>query len=206
MSDFDLYVRTPAAVSGPVPLRAEPGNPPAIIVGAPLCEMGPAALRFVAARALRLTATHLDTLLALPVEEAGALLVGIIRQSVPDYRHAEVRDALVDIEAARLERLIPRKLKPQVLPFAVESAGTFDLAALYGAVRDGANATGLLAAADLPAALQVVLALSGSNTSPAAAKSGLTVAAILANPEALALLRFALSDSYDNLSRALEDG
>jgi cellulose synthase operon protein C len=206
VGDFDLYVRTPAAVSGPIPLRAEPGNPPAIIVGAPLCEQGPAALRFVAARALRLTATHLDTLLALPVEEAGALLVAIIRQSVPDYRHAEVRDALVDVEAARLERLIPRKVKPQVLPFAVESAGTFDLAALYGAVRDGANATGLLAAADLPAALRVVLALSGSVTSPAAAESGLTLPAILASPEALTLLRFALSDRYDDLARALEDG
>ena len=204
IGDFELYVKTPAAVAGPIPLRAEPGNPPAIIIGAPLAELGPAALRFAAGRALRLTATHLDTLLALPMEEAGALLVGIIRQFVPDYRHAEVRDTLVEAEAARADRLIPRKLKQQVLPFAVESAGPFDLAALYAAVRDGANAAGLLAAADLPVALSVVLALSGSVTAPSASEPGLTLAAIAASPAALALLRFGLSDNYDDLARALE--
>ncbi len=35
VGDFDLYVKTPAASAGPIPLRAEPGNPPAIIIGAP---------------------------------------------------------------------------------------------------------------------------------------------------------------------------
>ena len=206
IGDFDLYVRTSAAAAGPVPLRAEPGNPPAIVIGASLAELGPAALRFAAARTLRLTATHLDTLLAIPTEEAGALLVGIIRNFVPDYRHAEVRDTLVVAEAARVDRLIPRKLKQQVLPFAIESAGPFDLAALYAAVRDGANAAGLLASADLPAALSVVLALSGSVTAKSASASepGLTLAAIAASPEALTLLRFAVSDDYDDLARALE--
>jgi hypothetical protein len=134
------------------------------------------------------------------------LLVGIIRNFVPDYRHAEVRDTLVVAEAARVDRLISRKLKQQVLPFAIESAGPFDLAALYAAVRDGANAAGLLASADLPAALSVVLALSGSVTAESASASepGLTLAAIAASPEALTLLRFAVSDDYDDLARALE--
>ena len=102
--------------------------------------------------------------------------------------------------------MISRKLKQQVLPFAIESAGPFDLAALYAAVRDGANAAGLLASADLPAALSVVLALSGSVTSKSASESepGLTLAAIAASPEALTLLRFAVSDDYDDLARALE--
>jgi hypothetical protein len=206
IGDFDLYVRTPAAAAGPIPLRAEPGSPPAIVIGAPLAELGPAALRFAAARTLRLTATHLDTLLAIPMEKAGALLVGIIRNFVPDYRHAEVRDTLVEAEAVRVDRLIPRKLKQQVLPFAIESAGPFDLAALYAAVRDGANAAGLLASADLPAALSVVLALSGSVTAKSASASepGVTLAAIAASPEALTLLRFAVSDDYDDLARALE--
>jgi hypothetical protein len=205
VGDFELYVRAPAAVSGPISLRAEPGNPPAVIVGAPLIELGPAAVRFAAARTLRLTATHLDMLLALPLEEAGALLVGIIRQFVPDYRHAEVRDVLVGVEAARADRMLPRKLKQQVLPFAIESAGPFDLAALYIAVRDGANAAGLLATADLPAALSVILALSGSVTTSSASEPGaLTSAAIAASPEAMTLVLFALSDDYDDLARALE--
>ena len=194
--DFDLYVKEESAPVEPSLLRAEPGSPPAIIIGARLERLGPAALRFAAARALRLTSTNLDAILAGSAEEAGALLVGIIRQFVPDYEHSEVREDLIGPEMARAERAIPRKLKPQVMPFAVESAGAFDLAALYAATRDTANAVGLLAAGDLPAALSAILALGG--------ESRLTLEALGVNPEAMALLQFAVSDEFDDLARALE--
>jgi hypothetical protein len=122
--EFDLFIRTATPpASGPIALRAEPGSPAAIIVGAPIVALGTAAVRFAAARALRLTATNLDAILAVPPEEAAALLVGIIRQFVPDFLHPAVRDALVDAEAARAARLIPRKIKPAAAPFAIESAG-----------------------------------------------------------------------------------
>jgi hypothetical protein len=197
--EFDLFIRTATPpASGPIALRAEPGSPAAIIVGAPIVALGTAAVRFAAARALRLTATNLDAILAVPPEEAAALLVGIIRQFVPDFLHPAVRDALVDAEAARAARLIPRKIKPAAAPFAIESAGPFDVAALHAAVRDGANATGLLAAADLPAALSVILAVSGMHD------QALTLSPIVANPEARALLRFAVSDAYDDLAAAME--
>ena len=159
----------PPPASGPVALRAEPGSPAAVIIGAPIVALGPAAVRFAAARTLRLAATNLDAILAVPPEEAAALLVGIIRQFVPDFLHPAVRDALVDSEAARAARLIPRKIKPAAAPFAIESAGPFDVAALHAAVRDGANATGLLASADLPAALSVILAVSGMHDQRAGA-------------------------------------
>jgi hypothetical protein len=198
--DFELYVRQVGAAAGPVPLRVEPGSPAAVIVGAPLVGMGPGALRFAAARTLRLAATNLDALLAVPPEEAAALLVAIIRQFVPDFLHPGVRDALVEPEAARAARLIPRKIKPAVSAFAIESAGPFDVGALHAAVRDGANAAGLLASADLPAALSVVLAASGTRNPT------LTLSPIAAHPEALALLRFAVSDAYDDLAAAMEGG
>jgi hypothetical protein len=182
----------------------EPGSPPAVIVGAPIEDLGPAALRFAAARTLRLVATHLDAILAESAQEAGALLVGVIRQFVPDYEHPEVPEALVGPEAARAERAIPRKLKPALMPFAVESAGVFDLAALFTAARDTADAVGLLAAADLPAALSVILEMGGTSVAPPPAWKGLTLAAIGANPEAMALLRFAVSDEHDELARELE--
>ncbi len=205
VGDFDLYVKTLAVSAGPIPLRAEPGNPPVIIIGAPIEELGPAAMRFAAARTLRLTSTNLDAILAVSPEEAGALLVGIIRQFVPDYEHAEVRENLIAPEMARAERAIPRKLRPQVMPFAVESAGAFDLGALYAATRDGANAVGLLGAGDLPAALSVILELSGTILSaPEAGGPGLTLEAIGGNPEAMALLQFAVSDEFDELARELE--
>jgi tetratricopeptide (TPR) repeat protein len=196
--DFDLFVKTPAAAAGPVALRAEPGSPAAIIIGAPIVALGAGAIRFAAARTLRLVATQLDAILAVPPEEAGAMLVGIIRQFVPEFLHPGVRDALVDADSARAARLIPRKVKPAAAPFAIESAGTFDIAALHAAVRDGANAAGLLASADLPAALSVILAASGMRAQP------LTLSPIVAHPEALALLRFAVSDAYDELAAAME--
>ena len=207
VGDFDLYVMTTSPSQGPIPLRAEPGSPPAIIIGAPIEELGPGALRFAAARALRLASTNLDTILAGSPEEAGALLVGIIRQFVPDYEHKEVRESLVELEMARAERAIPRKLKPQVMPFAVESAGPFDLVALHEATRDAANAVGLLAAGDLPAALSVILGISGTGLAArgaAAGSSGLMLEALGANPEAMALLQFAVSDEFDELARELE--
>ncbi len=205
VGDFELYVKTVSAAAGPVPLRAEPGNPPVIIIGAPIEALGPGALRFAAARALRLAATNLDAILAGSPEEAGALLIGIIRQFVPDYEHEGVRDSLIDFQMARAERAIPRKLKPQVMPFAVESAGAFDLRALYDATRDAANTVGLLAAGDLPAALAVILQISGTGPpGRGAGPAALTPEAIGANPEAMALLQFAVSDELDELARELE--
>ena len=98
--------------------------------------------------------------------------------------------------------MLPRKLRAQLMAFAVESAGPFEIDALVAAVRDGANAAGLLAAGDLPAALSVLLAARGA-ANPSAPPS---LAAIVADPEARALLRFAISDDYDELARAIESG
>lgn len=201
--DFDLYIKAPAGRAAPVPVRVEPGSPAAVIIGAPIVDFGPAALRFAAARTLRLVATNLDLLLAVPPEEGAALVVGIIRQFVPDYQHPDVRDVLVEPEAARAARLMPRRLRSQVMPFAIESAGRFDPAALHAAVRDGANAVGLLACGDLPAALTVVLATAGLRAS-ATSDASLALSPIVAHPEALALLRFAVSDDYDDLALAME--
>ena len=126
------------------------------------------------------------------------MLVGIIRQFVPEFIHPAVRDALVDMEAARAARAIPRKIRPTLANFAIESAGPFDVGALHAAVRDGANAAGLLASADLPAALAVILATAGIRDQP------LALSPIAAHPEALAMLRFAVSDAYDELAAAME--
>src|SRR6185312_14345772 len=64
VGDFDLYVKALPAAAGPIPLRVEPGNPPVLIIGGPLDELGPAAMRFAAAHALALAASHLDALVA----------------------------------------------------------------------------------------------------------------------------------------------
>jgi hypothetical protein len=92
---------------------------------------------------------------------------------------------------------LPRKLRSEALPFAVESAGAFDLAGVHAAVRDGVNSAALLVAGDLAAAVAVVLAAAGRP---------LSVDGVTGSPEALALLRFALSDDYDEMAHAMEEG
>jgi hypothetical protein len=196
--DVEVYVRPPsprAAGLESASVRVEPGDRAAVILGAELPALGGHALRFAAARALRLVATHLDLVLASPPADAAALLGGVVRQFVPDFQHPDIRDEMLAIEAERVAKLMPRKLKAEVMPFAVESAGAFDVAAVHAAVRDGANGVGLLACGDLPAALAALLAGSGRTLAPAD---------LAAHAEALALLRFALSDDYDDLSQAME--
>jgi hypothetical protein len=106
-----------------------------------------------------------------------------------------VRDERLDVESERVGKLLSRKVKQEVMAFAIESAGTFDLEALHAAVRDGANAFGLLACGDLPASLAVLLAGSGRTLTPDD---------VARDAETLALLRFALSDDYDELAGAME--
>jgi tetratricopeptide (TPR) repeat protein len=197
VADVDVFVRaaTPAGIVSAGGVRVEPGERAAIILGAELPTLGGHALRFAAARALRLVATHLDLVLAGSPADAGALLAGLIRQFVPDFAHPGVRDELVAVEAERISKLLPRKLKTELMPFAVESAGAFDLEALHAAVRDGANAVGLLASGDLPASLAALLAGSGATLEPAD---------LVRHAEALALVRFALSDDYDELAQSME--
>jgi hypothetical protein len=196
--DVDVFVRPgPQTMGAPdgSSIRVEPGVRPGVILAAELPALGGAALRFAAARALRLCATHLDLVLAGAPADAGALLGGIIRQFVPEFRHSDVRDALLEVESARVAKILPRKLRTDVMPFAVESAGEFDVAAVHAAVRDGANAVGLLACGDLPAALAALFAGSGRTLAPAE---------LAGHAEALALVRFALSDDYDELAAAME--
>jgi thioredoxin-like negative regulator of GroEL len=196
--DVDVFVRPgPQTVGAPdgSSIRVEPGVRPGVILAAELPALGGAALRFAAARALRLCATHLDLVLAGSPADAGALLGGVIRQFVPEFRHPGLRDALLEMESARVAKVLPRKLRTDVMPFAVESAGEFDVAAVHAAVRDGANAVGLLACADLPAALAALFAGSGRTLAPAD---------LAGHAEALALVRFALSDDYDELAAAME--
>ena len=112
---------------------------------------------------LRLTSTNLDAILAVPPEEAGALLVGIIRQFVPDYQPR--RGARQPGGARGGPRRAGDPPQAQAAADAVrgrERRGRSTCRRSITAVRDGANAVGLLAAANLPAALSVILEIAGT--------------------------------------------
>ncbi|HET6147344.1 MAG TPA: tetratricopeptide repeat protein [Polyangia bacterium] len=197
LKEIDVYVKPARVAAEPAWLAVEPGDPPALVLGASILALGAAGVRFAGGRAVRLASTHLDIVLRGTLPQTGALIGGVVRQFVTDYRHPEVPPDVMDVGVATASRALSRRLRQEVMPFAIESAGPLDLAALHAAARDGANQVGLLASGSLPSSLAVILATAGRS---------LTLAHVADSPEALALLDFALSDGYDELSRELEAG
>jgi tetratricopeptide (TPR) repeat protein len=195
LKDLEVYVKPARVAAEPAWLAVEPGEPPALVLGAAILALGAPGIRFAAGRAVRLASTHLDLVQRGTPSQTGALIGGVVRQFVTDYRHPDVAADVMSAGAASVARVLSRRLRQEVMPFAIESAGELDLDALHEAVRDGANHVGLLASGSLPASLAVVLAVAGRT---------LTLAHVAHNPEALALLDFALSDGYDELARELE--
>ena len=192
---YELYV-TPTRASSPLPpLVALPGKPPAIVVGAALLQGGPAAIRFVAGRTLRLTSSSLDLALAGSEADLAAWLTGVIRQFVPTYQRADVTPDQAAAATARMSRQIPKKARPELLPFALESSGELNVAALAAGIREAADRVGLLASGSLAASLGVIFAAAGEPVS---------VEALRDFAEARALLEFALSDEHDDLAQLLE--
>jgi len=190
---YDLYV-TPSRV--PPPLVALPGKPAAIVVGAALLQGGPAAVRFVAGRTLRLTSSSLDIALAGCDAELAAWLTGVIRQFVPTYQRADVAPEQAAAATARMARQISKKARPELLPFALESSGELDVTALAAGIREGADRVGLLASGSLGASLEVIFAAAGQSPSAEALRDF---------AEARALVEFALSDEHDDLLQLLGD-
>ena len=190
---YDLYV-TPSRV--PPPLVALPGKPAAIVVGAALLRGGPAAVRFVAGRTLRLTSSSLDIALAGGDADLATWLTGVIRQFVPTYQRADVTPDQAAAATARMGRQLPKKARPELLPFALESSGELDVAALAAGIREGADRVGLLASGSLAAALDVIFTAAGERPSADALRDF---------AEARALLEFALSDEHDDLVQLLGD-
>jgi len=199
---YDLYVPPPArtatssstAARTAVALAALPARPPVLVISSAILDLGPDAIRFAGARVLRLAASHLDVAVSGTEADLAAWLHGVVSQFVPTYRRDDVTPDAAAAATARIARLIPRKLRADLLPFALESSGAIDVGALALGIRDGANRVGLLAQGHLDVALRVLLALGGRPPSAEAVRE---------HAEARALVEFALSDEHDDLVRSL---
>jgi tetratricopeptide (TPR) repeat protein len=191
---YELYVAPARRATELPPLVAFPGKPPVIVVGASLLRGGPAAIRFMAARTLWLTSSFLDLALAGGDAELGAWLAGVIQQFVPGYQRAEVPPDAAASATARMARLLPKKARPELLPYALEASGELDVASLAEGIREAVDRVGLLASGSLAASLGVIFAVTGE---PISAE------ALRASPEARALLEFALSDEHDDIVQLL---
>jgi len=189
--NFELYVST----ARPRALAVEPGDPPAVIIGAELAALGAPAVRFACGYCLRLIATNFDLLAQGNALQAGVLLAGIVRQFVPDFRHPELSEGEVVASSARVAKAMPKALRGELAPFAAEIATPLGADSFLLAVQETAARVGLLAAGDLAGSLAVLCAANGQPLTPAG---------VLAVPAALALIDFALSEDHEQLVAALD--
>lgn len=189
---FELY----AAPLGR--LTVEPGNPPAVCVGADLAHRSTIReQRFMLGRAAARLRTRSALVEAFPGDFPDAVGAAI-RLVVPGYAGLGTPG---DDLSRRLERAASRKvrraLEEPARALALRSAP--DLAAWRAAAATTADRAGLVLAGDVPTALDLLLR-DDSGRKPA---PGDRIAALRARPEAMALLAFAAGEAHLSLRQKL---
>ncbi|MFH2005687.1 MAG: hypothetical protein ABI333_03760 [bacterium] len=183
----------------PTVLVVEPYDPPVMIVGSALVEgAGKAELTFLAGRCLKLVQSNMVVAAKLEPEQLRALVAGIVRQYMTDFEPAEVPPAELLERTKLVSKALSRKLKPELMPFAMECAGVSDYAQVSQDLEAMSDQAGLLACGDLQAALSVLLRKSGKSPDKEAFAK-----AAKGNVEILRLLRFAVSEEYFDLRRRI---
>lgn len=190
---FDLHVVS----DRPGVLVVEPYDPPAIIVGSALVEGGaPAELAFIAGRCLKLIQANMVLPAKLKPEQLQALVAGTVRQYQPDFEPTEVPPVELLERTKLVAKAMPRKVKSELMPFALGCAGITDYAQLRRDVARVANMSGLLACGDLSAAVAVLLRMAGKV--PGKKPLGQVAKGLV---EIEQLLLFSVSEEYFELRR-----
>jgi tetratricopeptide (TPR) repeat protein len=187
----------------PTALVVENTSPPAILVGKGLLhEATESEIQFVLGRSLWLISRAMILPAHLKREALELLIAGIVRQYQPDYQPSEVDFKALQQATKRASKVIPRKLKQELMPFALECSGAgLDLRALGASVVHSANRAGLATCRSVYAALSVLARMSGTIGLPTEPQG--RARALADNLEASELLRFSVSDAYLDLRRAM---
>jgi tetratricopeptide (TPR) repeat protein len=181
---------------------AEPGDPPLVVLGSALVRgAGEPQLRFLAARTLYLLKSGLAIPARLSGEELGLLVGGIVWQFVPDYVHPALPQAALYESAQRMSKLLPRKAREPIMPYALECSGDLDFDKLAQGALSVGNRAGLLAAGDLGAAVDMLARMANPNAAPARGEALLK--ACRGNTQVAELLRFVASSEFGEIRRLL---
>jgi tetratricopeptide (TPR) repeat protein len=178
--EFDLYL-TP---QHPTALMVELTEPLSIVIGSQLVEGAHEhEVRFHLGRAMKMMQAHLAVPMRLSADDLGVLVGAIVRQFVPDFVPAGFDEKLVAAEAARMSKLIPKKMQGELFPFAMECASpNLDLKQIAPALVETANRAGLLACGMMAPALSALKRLGDEG-------------------QVRALLRFAMGEEVAELRR-----
>ena len=194
IADIDVYVST----TQPTALGVELTDPLTLVIGAHLAHAEkPPQLRFAVGRALKLAISYMGVPARLTPEELGSLLGGVIRQYDPNYAAPGVSAGLVAEEQQRLGRLISKRLRDEVYPFASEVAGLeLDPRSLWAGVQHTGNRAGLIASSSALAGLVVLLRIGNHKDIPSSRGDKLIEE----------FMRFAVSDEHAEVRRVLASG
>jgi cellulose synthase operon protein C len=191
IKDLEVYVGT----AQPLALAVEMTDPISLVVGSALVDATkPAQIRFAVGRALKLYASYMALPARLTPDELGVLLAGIIRLYDPQFAPPGVAPAAIAEEAQRLGRLVPKRLRDEVAPFASEIHGQeFDHQALWLGVQHTGNRAGLVTGGSVLAGASVLLRQGRLGD----------LASGLEDPQIVELLRFAVGDEHCDVRRTL---
>jgi hypothetical protein len=188
MAQIEVYCsqRMPGAIA------VELTEPPAVILGARLCQSRSApTIRFAAARALKLAQSWLSVPAQLSPSEFGNLLVGVLRLFRPDFQPAGLDPAAVAAEQQRLRKLVSGGMLQELAPYAIECASPmFDHMRIYGGIQHTGNRAGLVAAGSLVTAISAL--------------GHPDVRDLEQDPSLAELARFAVSDDHVLLRQILD--
>jgi hypothetical protein len=186
LGEIDVYLSS----RQPWAMVAEPTSPVSLVLGAELARGEVDDVRFAAGGALKLAQSSMSIPFRLPVDELGALVIGLLRLFQPDFPALFLEADAVTAQTQKLKRLIPSGLMNELRPFALAIDGnTFDHRAMAAGVRAAAYRAGLISSGSLSAAIRVL-----------AGRFGVDPSAVLSDPETRDLIGFALGEDHAVLS------
>ncbi len=144
-------------------------------------------LRFFLGRLLKLLQSRMVLPLRLSPDDLGLLVAGLVRQFVSDYAPIGIPEKRIIMEAQKLQKLIPRKLHQQLLPFALECASSsLDLTTMEATLITVGNHAGLVMCNRFASAYSALKRLGPS-----------------VEGQIRELLRFAVSEEFAEMRRVL---
>jgi hypothetical protein len=171
------------------------GDPPTLVVGASLHELTtPEERFFLFARALKVAASQMAPALRARPEELDAALLALLLDQDPSRRHGMDPQTLQQLRK-KLLRAVPRRWRDEVESLVLElrSLPAFSTRLVPFAVSNFGDRAALVLTGDTPAAVSGLLKIAGHEVP---AGHGGRLQAVAGTPEAIALVRFAISDSH----------
>jgi len=198
LTSYDVYTTSTA----PTTLLVENTDPPAIIIGDRLLDRAAETeVKFLFGRCMWIIKKAMVLPTLKTPEEMELLVAGIVRQYAGDFQPPAADVGRLADYTRQVAKAIPRKIKMELMPFALECSGAaVDLRSLGVASLHSANRAGLLACGSVQGAITCLGKVHGQFVQQHGADLS---AALRGNPEVEELLRYSVSEEYFAVRRSM---